>query len=174
MANVDNPHGLTPLCRTTDGGEVRVEEYTKDSSGGNIFIHDVVTRETDGNITATGTTPGTTVWEGVTLNYSATGVAGTHLVIINPNAQYVAQDNNDSEGFVTADQGLNANIELNAGSSTSFISGHEIDESTWNTTNTLDVKLHGLWPNPNNAYGPNADIIVSINKSRFGNATTGA
>lgn len=172
MANVDNPHGLRPLCRTLNGGEVRVKEFAKDSSGGNIFIHDVVNRETDGNITAGGT-PGTTTYTGVSLNYSATGVAGTHLVIVSQDAEFVAQDNNDTDGFANGDQGLNSNLEFNAGSSTTFISGHELDESTFNTTNTLDVKMHDLWTDPNNAYGSFADVIVTINKHRLANAVAG-
>jgi hypothetical protein len=93
--------------------------------------------------------------------------------MISPDAEYVAQDNADTDGFVDGDQGLNADLEFNAGSSTTFVSGHEVDESTWDTTNTLDVKTHGLWPDPNNAYGANADIIITINKHRLANAVAG-
>ena len=172
MANVDNPHGLRPLCRTLGGGEPQVREFAKDSSGGNIFIHDVVNREADGNITAGGT-PGTTTFTGVSLNYSATGVAGTHLVMISPGAEYVAQDNADTDGFAAADLGLNVNFEFNAGDADSFVSGHELDESTVDTTATLDAKMHSLWGDPNNAHGANADIVITFNGHRLANAVAG-
>ena len=170
MANRDNPHGLIPVGRTLSGGEPRVKQFSKDSSGGNIFIHDVVNREADGNITAGGT-PGTTTYTGVSLNYSATGAAGTHLVVVSPDAMFVAQDNADTDGIAAADLGLNCNFEFNAGSADSKISGHELDESSADTTNTLDAKLHELWNSPNNEHSANADIVITINKHRLAQGT---
>ena len=174
MANVDNPHGLRPLMRTIDGGEISLEEFDKDvNEAAAIFIFDLVNRETDGNIEANGATPATTLFNGVSLNYGAAATATKHQVIVNPGAIYEAQDNADTEGFVTADQGLNANIELNAGSATTLISGHEVDESTWDVTASLDLKLLKLHPIPGNAYGPNARIQVMINKHRMNPVAVG-
>lgn len=171
MANSDNPHGARPIS-TLHGGAFYVEELPKDSGGGNIFIGDFVSREADGNIAAGGT-PGTTVISGVSSNYSATGSAGTHSVYTDPAVVYEIQDNNDTDGIAAADLGLNANVEYNAGSTTTFLSGHEIDESTADVTNSLDLHLLRLFNVPDNAHGANARIEVLINKHRFGTQTVG-
>lgn len=173
MANRDNPHGLRPCARTFDGGEPLIEYFNKDSSEATaLFIWDVVNRETDGNL-ADGGTPGTTTYTGVNLNYGAPATASEHAVIVSPGAVYVAQDNNDTNGLVAADMGKNTNLEFNAGSTTTFISGHELDESEVAVTAALDVKLHKLWPVPDNAFGANADIVVTINASRFNAVVAG-
>ena len=169
MANVDNPHGLRSLGRTLEGGQPVLEQFTKDSSEGTaIFAGDAVNRETDGNIEAASATPGSTLYSGVSLNYGAASTETDHLVIISPKAVFEIQDNNDTEGFVTADNGLNSNLELNAGSATTLQSGHELDESTFNTTATLDVHMLKLLAVPGNAYGANARVEVVFNTHRMG------
>lgn len=173
MANRDNPHGLRPCARTIEGGEPLIEYFSKDASEATaFFIWDVVNRETDGYL-ADGGTPGTTTYTGVNLNYGAGATVTEHAVIVSPGAVYVAQDNADTDGFALADMGLNCNLEFNAGSTTTLISGHELDESTVQTTAALDVKLHKLWDVPDNAFGANADIVVTINASRFNAVVAG-
>ena len=169
MANVDNPHGLRPLGRTLEGGQPVIEEFTKDSSeAAAIFAGDAVNRETDGNIEADTATPGTTLYSGVSLNYGAAATETKHLVIISPKAVFECQDNADTEGFVTADNGLNVNLELNAGVVATQQSGHELDESTFNTTLTLDMHMLKLFAVPGNAYGKNARVEVVFNTHRMG------
>lgn len=174
MANVDNPHGLRPLMRTLEGGFPFCREYKKDSSEGTaIFQWDAVNRENDANIEAASATPGTTTYQGVSLNYGAASTETFHIVIISPSAVYEAQDNDDSDGFAEADMGLNVNLELNAGSATTKISGHELDESTANTTNTLDMHMHEKLDDPRNAYGEFCRVIVTFNKHRLGLGVAG-
>jgi len=164
MANIDNPHGLRPLMRTLRGGCPVVRQYTKDANEGTaIFIHDVVQREADGNIAAGGT-PGTTRYLGVSLNYGAASKQTDHLVIVSPDAIFEAQDNADTDGFAAADMGLNCNLEFNAGDATRLISGHELDESSANTTETLDVKLLDKLDVPDNDFGANCRVQVIFNK----------
>lgn len=168
MANVDNPHGLRPLMRCVDGGFPLTEQFDKDASEGTaIFMWDAVNRENDGNIEAASATPGTTLYSGVSLNYGAASTLTSHLVIVSPGAIFEAQDNADTNGFDAADMGLNANIELNAGSATTLLSGHEIDESTLNTTNSLDLHLWKLLDVPDNAAGSYSRVVVTFNKHRM-------
>ena len=167
MANRDNPHGLMPIGRTIDGGEPLIKSFSKDASEATaLFVWDVVNREADGNL-ADGGTPGTTTYTGVNLNYGAGSALTTHLVVVSPGALFVAQDNNDTNGFDAADMGLNVNFEFNAGSTDTLISGHELDESTVNTTSTLDAKMLEIWDKPDNAAGANVDVVVLINKHRL-------
>lgn len=168
MANVDNPHGLRPLGRRIGGGESEVQWFQKDASEGTaIFIFDAVNAEADGNIEAASATPGTTRYSGVSLKYGAASTLTDHPVIVDPFAFFDIQDNADSGAMAAADAGLLANIELNAGSATTYLSGHELDESTKATTASLDIKLHKLLPVSDNAAGGWSRWIVTINKHRL-------
>ncbi len=174
MANRDNPHGLTPLGRTNGGGPFQVQYFQKDASeAAAIFIGDAVNREDDGFIEANSATPGTTFYSGVSLNYGAAATLTGHLVVISPGALYEAQDNNASAGIVFADLGLNANLQLNAGSATTKISGHEINETPKDVTASLDVHLVKKYDVPDNAYGPWCRVEIYFNTHRMASASVG-
>jgi len=173
MANNDNPHGLRPLGRVIGGGEPEILGFDKDASeAAAIFMWDAVNQEADGNIEANSATPGTTLYTGVSLNYGAASTLTRHLVMVSPNALFEAQDNNDTDGFAAADAGLGCNIELNAGSTTTQVSGHELDESTA-AASSLDVKLLELLDVPDNAYGAFSRWVIQFNKHRFAYGTAG-
>jgi hypothetical protein len=137
---------------------------TKDSGGATaIFPGDVVGREADSFI-APGGTPGTTTYDGVSLDGGAALTQTDHLVVVDPYIIFEAQDNGD--GLVVADEGQNVNFEFNAGDTLRNRSGHELDGSTHNTTATLDAKLLRLVPNQSNEPGANARFEIFINKHR--------
>ena len=173
MANRDNPHGLHSLGRTMGGGMPYVEQLSKAVGYGTaIFIGDAVNRVSGGSIEASAT-PGTTYYSGVALNYGALSTATDHLVITSPAALYEAQDNAVSAGVTAAQLGLNANLVLGAGSAVTQISGHEINETGIDVTNTLDVHLLRLYDAPDNAHGVNARIEIVFNKHRMDQLTVG-
>src|SRR6185295_12395943 len=169
MANIDNPHGLNCIGHMF-GVQPEVEPMDKDASGGALYINDTIVQETDGNITIGAA--GAAV-SGVNLNYSVTGVAATHLVVVDPFAIFEAQDNSDTDGFAAADRGGNVDIEFTAGSATTKISGNELDESTFSTTNTLQLHLRRLYSYQGNAYGAWGDWEVSFNNHRRLGLTVG-
>jgi hypothetical protein len=169
MANVDFPHGLNPVGRTITGGQPLIQQVPKDASATVVYIHDCVQRDADGYVSAGVATP----IVGVALHYSAATTAENLLVICSPGAIFEAQDNADTDGTAQADIGSNANIEANAGSSTTLISGHELDESSYNTTATLHVHLMELFKDPLNAAGANARVLVCFNAAAYGSQTTG-
>lgn len=172
MANVDNPHGFRPLMRALNGGSPSVMPMTKDVDGSTaIFKHDIVRQDTDGYINPGGT-PGTTRYAGVSLNYGAGSAITEHDVMWQPDAMYEAQDNNATDGITIADMGAGANAEFNAGSTTTKISGHEINETGISSTAAaLDLKLISLYKASGNAFGANARIVVVINKHGFNKET---
>lgn len=175
MANVNNPHGLRPLMRTMDGGEIQLFPMNKVVGYGTaLFIQDVVNRVGSGNLQGGGT-PGTTLWSGVTLNGGAASTATTHQVLVSSAAVYEAQDGNISAGILATHIGQNANLTFTvAGSATRpNYSGHQIDDNTVQTTSTLDLHLLALLNVPNNAFGPNARIEVIFNKSRMAGSAAG-
>lgn len=170
--NNDNPHGLRPIG-TIHGGGFEVEELNKVIGYGTaIFVGDAVNRVADGSIEASAT-PGTTLYSGVSLNYGALSKATTHLVLTDPSVIYEAQDNNASAGIAAIDLGLNANLQLNAGSTTTEQSGHEINETGKDVTATLDVHLRRLFAIPGNAHGGWARIEITFNKHRMAPAAVG-
>jgi len=173
MANSDNPHGLAPLMRTLSGGFPSVREYKKDADEATaLFIHDVVSRDDDQNL-ADGGTPGTTKYQGVNLVYGAAATVSLHLVMDSPDALYEAQDDDATTGLLEATMGLNANLIFGAGSAASFISGHEIDGDTANTTASLDVHLLRKLDAPDNAYGPHCRVEIVFSAHRLNPGVAG-
>ena len=179
MANVDNPHGLVCIGNET-GGPNRIEEFnTAVGNGTAIFINDVVAQAgTSASANgpeevAGGGTPGTTTPTGVSLTYRAASTTTAVLVNVNPNAIYEAQVN--GTGILVAALGLNANIEYNAGSATTKISGHEIDGGTEATTATLDVKILGVYRNPVNSFANTGfeRLEIKFNNHRRNNLVAG-
>lgn len=170
MANRDNPNGLMysslnrpfpPLIRTF----IKLAAY-----GTAIFQNDAV-HEVNGaagseNAPAiepwASATPGTTIPLGVAINYGPLSTKTRHHVIVDRDAEYHAQDNDDTDGFVLADMGQRANIEAGAGSTVTGFSGHELDESTLHASAARDVLLLRLWPDPDNVFGEHARILVKF------------
>jgi hypothetical protein len=172
MPNTDWPHGLREVG-TVYGGPSEVEEFAKVVGYGTaIFIGDAVNRVADGSIEASAT-PGTTLYSGVALNYGAVSTATTHQVIVSQGTIFEAQDNNATDGIAAVDLGLNANLQLNAGSTTTQLSGHEINETGIDTTNTLDVHLRRLYPISGNVHGAWARIEIQFNMHRMGTTSVG-
>jgi hypothetical protein len=170
MPNVDNPHGLRPTMRNFHGGPVETKEMYKPSSSGTaIFRNDAVCVSTGGQIIA----GRSTAFCGVSLDYGALSTLTPHKVIVSPAAVFEAQDNNDTDGIAAANIGKNADIEANAGNASTLVSGHEIDESTINTNNTLDVMILGLHESPDNDYGSYCRVEVMFNRHFFNPVRTG-
>jgi hypothetical protein len=159
--------------RNIGGGEPTIKKFSKAVGYGTaIFVGDAVNQVAAGGIEVSAT-PGTTLYSGVSLNYGPASTATEHLVIISPDAVFEAQDDDATTGLVAADAGLNANLILGAGSATTQISGHEIDQSTADVTNSLDVKLLGLLNVPDNAYGAHARFEITFNKHRMAPGVAG-
>ncbi len=180
--NVDAPHGFhyvsinnpyPPLTRV----------YEKQSSQGTaIFQYDVVHQIAGVSgfdkapIEPFGTgTPGTTIPLGVAKNYGAASTRTRHSVIVDPRAEYEAQDDGDTDGLVAANMGLNALVSVGAGSTLTGYSGHEIDEAGIATSATAtDLKLLGLFPIIGNAFGSaHVRVLVKFNRLREGLNTAG-
>jgi hypothetical protein len=172
MANVNFPHGLRPLGVSLSGGAPVFEEFSKAVGYGTaIFVYDAVNRVADGTIEASAT-PGTTLYSGVSMNYGALSTATTHTVCISPDAIYEAQAN-DGTGFAEADMGLNANLVLTAGNTTTKMSKHQINVTGADVTNTLDVHLLKLLNVPDNAAGGYARVEIMFNKHRMAPGVVG-
>jgi hypothetical protein len=172
MANSNNPHGLRPLGVCQSGGVPQLEAFTKLVGYATaIFRNDAVNRAADSGIN-TGGTPGTTIYSGVSMQYSPASTADTVLVMTSADAIFEAQVNGS---LVEADLGLNANLLLTAGNATTKMSQHEINATGAATTNTLDVHLlrrHAILDSKN-AFGTNVKLEIIFNKHRMAPGVAG-
>ena len=186
MANVDKAFGLRPLGNLSGTGSQKQYGYEiADNQSGAIFQGDLVTLK-DGYIlqfdpsthtAAVGVfngcnyidpTTGKPTWS----NYYPGSVNITQGKIIaevldDPNQMFLIQNDGDS---AATNYGLNADVVVGTGSTTTGVSAMELDTSTIATTAALNVKIIGLWDVPNNAVGTNAVVVVKINEHLYGSA----
>ncbi len=172
MSNVDNPNGF----QWTNHGKPfpgTIATFIKLATVNTAIFQNDVVREVDG---ATGSeeaaalepfgtgTPGVTIPTGVALDFGPSATKTRHHVIVDKDVQYVAQDDDDTDGLVLADMGKRTNVSTGTGSTTTGFSGHEIDEATVDATETdvRDLLLLRLFPAPDNAFGPHARILVKF------------
>lgn len=192
MANSNVPMGLVPrkyLSGAPYNGATN--QYVHDSGNAvAIFVGDLVT------ITGASSTINGVVYPNVV--QSATGdvfqgvcvsvepitqassiycEASTQRIINvadDPNLVFEAQDASGGTPLTINDIGLNINVVVGTGSTTTGMSAMELDNGTEAATNTLDLKLTGFVNAPDNAAGTaNAKYFVRINRHRFVNQVAG-
>ena len=97
---------------------------------------------------------------------------GIAFVADDPDQLFIAQQDSVSANAVAADLNLNANLVFGAGSTTTGMSGVEIDSDSKNTTATLQVRLIDFYDVPSNdATADNSIIVVKINNHQLGSHT---
>ena len=186
MANTDGPFGLRPI-RHMFGGVIRPDEDTIASAyDTSIFTGDLVKRVAGGGIERAGISDANIVGVFAGVHWDATdgevmfkkywpadtvtlgSAVAKALVYKDPNILYVVQCN----GTITVeDTGQNADtVADHAGSTSTGRSGLEISATT-NTMAALQLRIHGLHEVPDNAWGLNANLLVTINESHFTNRT---
>jgi hypothetical protein len=170
MANNNSPFGFRPTMRTTSGAAGTLMAVNKVVGYGTaLFINDAVTHAA-ASLLATpavdaAITPGTTAVAGVNLIYGAASTATNHTIVLaDSGAVFVVQGDGTGATFlVAASMSKNANIALTAGNTGTLISKHELSETSINTTNTLDLKIRGLYQSASNALGQYAQVYVTFN-----------
>lgn len=180
MSNPNNPNGFQYLTMNR-GFPPRTRIYNKLASLGTaIFQHDVchqvagVSANDMAPVEPLGTgTPGTSILLGVSAHYSAASTLARMHIYVDQDAEYVAQDNNATDGITGGNMGLNGNVDPTAGSTVTGWSKHQINETGLATSSALDLHLLRRFPDPNNAFGPNCRIICKLNKNREAMNTAG-
>jgi hypothetical protein len=199
MANADTPFGLRPvryLSGAPWNGQVR--RYLIDSGDGTAtFIGDLV--KLAGSAGSVGSlVDGVPVGGLPTVVQSAAGdthvgvVVGfeplkTNLetrhraastsrvayVVDDPNVIFEIQEVSGGTALTATAVGNNANVVVAAGSTTTALSGMELDNSTEATTADLDLKILGLVQREDNDYGEHAKWLVLINDHAFRGTVAG-
>lgn len=191
MANVDSAFGLRPVSML-DGSpysaSVRVFS-TASGDGTAIFVGDPVilsgtSSTVNGRVYADVDQAATgDVIAGVVVGvlpetrdssiYRAASTTRLLLVETGKDVLFEIQEVSGGTALAAADIGLNADIVVGTGSTTTGQSGVELDNSTEATTNTLDVQIIDLVPRADNAVGEHAKWLVRINRSQWANQIAG-
>jgi hypothetical protein len=198
MANVDRPNGLTPVKMLTGAPYTgQFNTYVVDAADETaLFIGDAVKqvntgsdsaaesvygRDTEGLMHVVQATAGAAIL-GVVVGFSPdqdnlmrrhrlADTARLVYVVDDPNVIFEIQEVSGGTPLAAADVGLNASIVVGSGSTTTGMSGMELDNSTELTTATLELKILGLSPKPDNNIGEHAKWLVKINNHQLGSST---
>ena len=191
MANVDRPNGFRPVGHLSGGAFTgRVRKYY--SINDNLFLGDLVEKEATGTASGSGGYPGVDRMDSGTadilvgcvvgweinpdsLNAMHHAASATLAVYINDDPMTIYEGQCDGTLAVT-DIGLNADVTLGAGSTTTGASGMEIAASGAATTIATPLKIMGLVEREDNdVASANANWLVMLNLHAYKNegGTTG-
>ena len=190
MANIDAAFGLRPIAKvgSAPGGTTGTTKYSiADNQGTAIFTGDPVKYKNDGTVeVATAGDASCGVFMGCFYtdpttskptfrnHFPASLSPGDAIAFVadDPDQLFIAQQDSDGSNLVAADLNLNADLVFGAGSTTTGMSGVEIDSSSKNTTATLQVRLIDFYDVPSNdATANNSVIVVKINNHQLGSHT---
>ena len=191
MANADRAAGFLPVRHITgapyngaadvystatgDGTAIYIGDPVK-LSGTSTTINGVVYTDVDQAATGdvcVGVVVGVLPDTADSLIYRAASTARRVMVATDPMLLYELQEVSGGTALTAAAIGLNADFVVAAGSTTTGMSGVELNNATEATTNTLDVQIVGLVAREDNAVGEHAKWLVRINRHQFANQIAG-
>lgn len=186
MANIDAPRGLRPV-KHLDGSPYNgaVNRYYVPSSDGTaIYIGDAVKSagSADANGVASvaqaaagdairGVVTGVEAVTDESLIYRAASTERYVYVADAPDLVFEIQEDSDGGALAVTNVGNNADIVVGSGSTTTGLSGMELDSSTAGT-GSAQLRILGYVQRENNEVGANAALLVVINEHEL-KSTTG-
>lgn len=182
MANRDTPMGFRPAVGVTKN-HVEMLFPIDSSNGTAVYISDVVTANAAGSVRPAAAGDAASVvgvvtalydnnkiplasWASSTsTRYLATSTAGYALVALGlPGAVFIGQAQTGQTPAATSIFATTDHV-AGAGSTTTGVSGHELDFSDLNTGGQFLIL--GLVDEPNNSWAEHADVYVQFNESIF-------
>ena len=190
MANIDQAFGLRPIAKvgSAPGGTTGTTKYSiADNQSTAIFTGDPVKYKNDGTVeVATASDALLGVFMGCFYTDPTTGKPtyrdhfpaslspGDAIAFVadDPDQMFVVQQDSVGSNLVAADLNLNANLIFGTGSTTTGMSGVEIDSSTGAVTATHQVRLIAFYDTPSNdATANNSNLVVKINNHSLNGGT---
>ena len=194
MANIDAAFGLRPIAKvgSAPGGTTGTTKYSiADNQSTAIFTGDPVKYKSDGTVevaTAGDASCGvfmgcfytdpTTSKPTFRSHFPASLSPGDAIAFVadDPDQLFVCQQDSDTSSLSAANINENANLVFGSGSTTTGLSGVEIDSSSATTTATLQVRIVAGYETPSNtistaAAGNNSVFVVKINNHQLGSGT---
>jgi hypothetical protein len=105
--------------------------------------------------------------------YRAASTQRIVYVADDPSLLFEIQEVSGGTALTANDIGLNANFVVAAGSTTTGLSGVELNNATEATTNTLDLQIVGFQNRTGNEIGEHAKWLVRINRHQRANQVAG-
>ena len=202
MANANTPAGLTPLKNSPFVEIPKNYYYIPSTYATALFIGDPVIKTGTSNtvnVTSAGrffnagslpeinkaTAGDTNKITGVivgflanpsnlTLNYNTASTERVAIVADSPLQEFMIQEETAGTALAATSVGLNANVVFaESGSTSTGLSGVELDTSTPNTDATYQLKILRLLDAPENAIGQHAKWRVKINNHTEANIVAG-
>ena len=173
MANADARYGFR-WAQHYSGGDPVVRQYIHAAAdAAAIGKGDLVDITGAADTVARGAAGGPFV--GLSLSYTAASLlANIDTIILDERSVLHAQEDGVGGAIAAASEGLNADVIVAVPSATTQLSGMEIDSSTVATTSTLDLRLLGPLPAPDNTVASDAaKWLVLVNDLRFGDLKAG-
>lgn len=185
MANADVVKGAKPVYHPS--GRIPTRVYNIPSSDGTAtFVGDFVkshgSADSNGVPTviqaaATDTIRGVIVHfipnpDALGTNYRLASTARYCVVADDPQTVFEIQEDADGGALAATDVGLNADIVVGSGNTTTGLSGMELDTSDKKSA-TAQLRILGFVQRPDNVIGANAKVLVKINEHEL-SSTTGA
>lgn len=202
MANANTPAGLTPLKNSPFVEIPKNYYYIPSTYGTALFIGDPVVKTGtsntsnvlgDGRQFAAGSLPeinkatagdankitGVIIGflanpSNLTLNYNTASTERVAIVADSPLQEFMIQEETAGTALAATSVGLNANVVFaESGSTSTGLSGVELDTSTPATDATFQLKILRLLDAPENAIGQHAKWRVKINNHTEANIVAG-
>lgn len=173
MPNIDAPIGFW-VSRHLTGGEIRAKDYCV-TANATIFRGDLLKVVAAGTVEASAAGGGVTVI-GVAAEYKVGNAAGTTKILVYDDPYIIFGVQMDDEGLIVSsaiDVFATANHLAGIGSTTTYLSGHELEESNIGTGGQLRILGLCNTRDPNNAWGDWADVEVQIAQHLFNAAVAG-
>jgi len=169
MANVDNPRGFW-VIRHLLGGKIQTTKYIL-TTGATAYQGDLMVAQNAGTVTPATADDGVSVI-GVASEYVTDALsAGGKTILIYDDPFIVFGVQADSGTSPTAAEVFEtANHVAGSGSSTTYMSGHELDASDIATG--LQMRILGKVDTPDNAWGEHVDLEVLLVEHALNQAST--
>lgn len=178
MANTAFINGLRPIEQYS-GGEIRTHRFTV-ATGSIIYRGDPLEMIAGGTVQKVAVATASAQLVGVALEYVDGTVAGQQIIVASdPYQLFLIDARSLGNGGVTdvaatmaAYVGKNCAFGLGAGSVSSKLSGVYLDTDVAPAvTATFPLRMIGLYESPDNAWGRDAKVIVSLNTHTLKYAT---
>ena len=165
-AAVDAPFGALPYDQV-----LRIAPYSKDAAAAAFYAGDVLIKEADGALAVSAASSATMV--GVAVGWTITSVADDAVLVYDhPDQLFTMQDDSDTTAMTASSRGLNADLVVTTGDTSTLRSLHEIDSSSAATTAGLAVKVMNLHPIETQSYAAAAGSprkwIIRLNEHLYG------
>lgn len=173
MANVDNPRGFWPIRQRGGGNDIPMNEYIL-TTGATVYKGDVLKAVAGGTVEAAAANDGIIV-VGIAAEYvSDSASAGGIKVLVwdDPNTIFGVQCDSGTAAAAT-DVFTMANHVAGSGSTTTYLSGHELDSSQLAAQGGNQFKVLGLINREGNAWGEHAEVEVVFNEHLLNPNTNG-